>query len=131
MLSLNKLDEVDDLRMLYATEMMPPMPTYMIAAGSLSTIAILLCLSICQYFPRLHILTMLATVGRLSLTLYVAHVIVGMGTLEALGLLTSQSIEVAVLSSLMFCAFSMAFSVVWLRYFKYGPLEWVFRHLSK
>jgi uncharacterized protein len=66
----------------------------------------------------------------LSLTLYVAHVILGMGTLESMGLLINQTINFALLSALIFCICGIVFSVMWLKYFKTGPLEWLFRKVA-
>jgi uncharacterized membrane protein YeiB len=52
-----------------------------------------------------------------------------MGLMEATGTLGGQSIGVSLLWSLGYCIFAVVFSVVWLRYFKQGPLEWLFRRL--
>ncbi|MBA6339357.1 DUF418 domain-containing protein, partial [Colwellia sp. BRX8-7] len=72
----------------------------------------------------------LCQTGQLSLTLYVAHVILGMGTLESMGLLINQTINFALLSALIFCICGIVFSVMWLKYFKTGPLEWLFRKVA-
>jgi uncharacterized protein len=65
------------------------------------------------------------------LTLYVAHVVIGMGVLEATGLLNNQSIQVSLLATLVFSLASIVFSVFWLKHFQTGPLEWVFKKLTR
>jgi uncharacterized protein len=69
----------------------------------------------------------LCQTGKLSLTLYAAHVILGMGVLEFMGLLVKQTINFSLFSILIFCIFGIVFNVIWLKYFKTGPLEWHFR----
>jgi uncharacterized membrane protein YeiB len=68
--------------------------------------------------------------GQLALTLYVAHVIVGMGILEAMGRLEDQSLPYIVTASLVFSAAATAWSTWWRRRHDRGPLEWVMRRLS-
>ena len=81
-------------------------------------------------FPKSNINKWLYKTGQLSLTLYVAHVIVGMGILESIGRLENQTINFSLLSALIFCVCGIVFSVVWLKFFKTGPLEWIFRKVA-
>lgn len=121
---------VEDVRALLGTSPMPPMPQYLLAGGSLALVVILLCLEASERWGDAPVLQALVSTGKLSLTLYVAHVLVGMGTLEAMGWLENQPIERALISTLMFCLAGTAFAVLWLRRFRSGPLEWVFRRLA-
>lgn len=120
----------DDVRALFGTEPMPPMPQYLLAGGGLAVVVIVVCLEVSQRWPESPWLRPFYATGKLSLTLYVAHVILGMGTLEALGRLHDQSIEVALFSALVFCCAGTLFATLWLRRFDSGPLEWVFRRLA-
>ncbi|MFB0999273.1 MAG: DUF418 domain-containing protein [Colwellia sp.] len=36
----------------------------------------------------------------------------------------------ALLSALIFCICGIVFSVMWLKYFRTGPLEWLFRKVA-
>ncbi len=120
-----------DLHALLGTGPMPPMPQYLVAAGSLAIVLIGVCLEISQRWGDAWWLRPLYATGKLSLTLYVAHVLIGMGTLEALGRLEGQSIEFAVVASLIFAVAGVAFSALWLRFFEVGPVEWVFRAVAR
>ena len=119
-----------DLIALMDTEAMPPTPFYCIAASSLAIAIICASVSLLNHIPHSFFIRALISTGRLSLTIYVAHIFIGMGVLEALGFLGQQSIEVAVMSALVFCIAAMAFCVVWLKYFTCGPLEYLFRKLA-
>jgi uncharacterized membrane protein YeiB len=110
---------------------MPPMPLYLLSAGGTAVVVISLCLSFSQRCPSATwILRPLASTGQLALTLYVAHVVVGMGLLELLGLLYEQTLPVALASALFFCVAGVAFATLWCRFAKQGPLEWAMRRIT-
>lgn len=115
---------------LFSTSIIPPLPQYVIAASSLAAAIIMCCLHISEYFYKSRLVIWLQQTGQLSLTLYVAHVIIGMGTLEAIGRLENQTIGFALLSSVIFCISGIVFSVWWLKIFKMGPLERLFRKIA-
>lgn len=119
-----------DIEALLTTTIIPPLPQYMFSATASSVLILMLCLSIPRHWLQTTPLKMLTATGRLSLTLYVAHVLLGMGLLEALGLLQQQSLELALISALLFCLVGVLFSYCWLHRYRSGPLEWLFRKLS-
>lgn len=119
-----------EVEFLFSTSIIPPLPQYIISAGSSAVIVLIGCLYFSDKFPKNKIQKWLCQTGQLSLTLYVAHVILGMGTLESMGLLVNQTIDFSLFSALIFCVCGIAFSVIWLKYFKTGPLEWLFRKIA-
>ncbi len=120
----------EEVTFLFSTSIIPPLPQYIISAGS-SAVAILIgCLYFSERFSESNITKRLFQTGQLSLTLYVAHVIIGMGFLESIGRLENQTINFSLLSALIFCVCGIFFSAVWLKYFKIGPLEWLFRKVA-
>ncbi|KPH64651.1 DUF418 domain-containing protein [Pseudoalteromonas porphyrae] len=116
---------------LLSTSIIPPLPQYMLSATSSSVIVLVGCFYFTDTFQTNKLSHWLKQTGQISLTLYVAHVLVGMGVLESLGLLNNQTIGMALFSALLFCLFSIIFSVCWLNKFKAGPLEWVFKKLIR
>lgn len=120
----------DEVGFLFSTSIIPPLPQYIISAGSSAVIVLIGCLYFSDKFPESKLHKWLCQTGQLSLTLYVAHVILGMGILEYMGLLVNQTINFSLLSALIFCIFGVVFSVIWLKYFKTGPLEWLFRKVA-
>ncbi len=68
--------------------------------------------------------------GQLALTLYIAHLVVGSGMLEGLGLLENQTLPFAVGSAVIFCICVVIFSHFWKKRFERGPLEWGIRRIT-
>lgn len=117
----------EEVKFLFSISIIPPLPQYIISAGSSAVIILITCLYLSERYSESNIIRWLCQTGKMSLTLYVAHVIIGMGILESIGLLENQTVNFSLLSALIFCIFSVIFSVTWIRFFKIGPLEWVFR----
>lgn len=133
----------------FGTAPMPPMPLYVLAGAGTAAAVIAICVTITERArgnvapearsndgaPEAHSrntvwLRPLVATGQLALTLYVAHVIVGMGTLEALGRLGNQSPTFAIGSAAVFCVAAVAFADLWRRHFRRGPVEWLMRRVT-
>lgn len=119
-----------EVSFLFSTSIIPPLPQYIISAGSSAVVVLVACLYFSDKFAKSSVNKWLYQTGQLSLTLYVAHVIIGMGFLEAIGRLENQTINFSLLSAAIFCVCGIVFSVVWLRFFSTGPLEWLFRKVA-
>ncbi|MDM8524138.1 heparan-alpha-glucosaminide N-acetyltransferase domain-containing protein [Desulfococcaceae bacterium HSG8] len=115
---------------LLGTKPMPPMPQYIIASGSLAVLVISLSISLTLRFSGNILINALCKTGQISLTLYVSHVIIGMGFLEAIGRLENQSVEFSVMSSSVFALCSVLFAHLWVSKLGTGPLERVFRRFA-
>lgn len=127
-----QLTHIPEVALLFDTQAIPPYPLYLIAAGSLAVLVITLCITLSEYFANSWLIKALYQTGQFALTLYIAHVFIGMGFMEAMGLFNSpQSIEIAVIYSLGFCVFSIVFALVWSKFLGMGPLERVFRFLAR
>jgi uncharacterized protein len=127
----SSLDDLDDesWRWLFSVEPIPPLPLY-VAAGAGT--AVLVILGSIWLGERLSdgLSEPLVSTGQLALTIYLAHVFIGMGTLEALERLENQSLSWAVTTSLAFSVMAMAFSWGWRRRHDRGPLEWIMRRVA-
>ncbi|MCX7559416.1 DUF418 domain-containing protein [Sulfitobacter sp. F26204] len=119
-----------ELALLVTTEPVPPMPLYMLAGIGAACIVVGLCLLVSDRLARMGLLRLLAPAGRQTLTLYIAHILIGMGTLEALGMLGGQTTAQAVAASLLFCAAATLYAFVWARFFKRGPVEAMMRAIA-
>ncbi|MEM6987636.1 MAG: DUF418 domain-containing protein [Pseudomonadota bacterium] len=119
-----------ELQPLFGSEPLPPTPLYMLSGGATATAVIGACLLIpAQGFNTLWMRALVHT-GQLALTLYIAHVFIGMGTLEALGLLGDQSRAVAITASGMFCVLACVAATLWRAQFSQGPAEWLMRRIT-
>ncbi|MDJ0953994.1 MAG: DUF418 domain-containing protein [Acidimicrobiia bacterium] len=114
---------------LFSVEMLPPMPLYLVAGTATACLVIVGSIWLGDHASA-RVTTPLVHTGQLALTLYVAHVVVGMGILETMGRLEDQSLVFIVISSLAFCAAAIAWSTWWRRRHQRGPLEWVMRRLA-
>lgn len=92
-----------ELEILATTAPIPPMPLYMLAGSGAACFVIGLCLRFSWWFDNVGVLRIVTPAGRQTLTLYIAHILIGMGTLEALGMLGGQSLPSSVLAAFAFC----------------------------
>jgi uncharacterized protein len=87
---------------------------------------------LCARRPDSHVVRALAAVGRLALTNYVGQSVIcgaifyghGLGLIGQL-----RAVQVMMLVLPVF-GIQVAFSALWLRYFRLGPVEWIWRTLS-
>lgn len=119
-----------ELVSLVTTEPVPPMPLYMLAGIGAACIAVGICLLFADRLAAMGILRIFVPAGRQTLTLYIAHILVGMGILEALGMLGGQTVAQAVWASVLFCAFATVYALFWAKWFKRGPIEALMRKVA-
>ncbi|MCA9000398.1 MAG: DUF418 domain-containing protein [Planctomycetes bacterium] len=113
---------------LLMTSCLPPTPAFVLFGMAFATCVISLACSVAESWPRFA--SVWIPTGQMALTLYVAHVLLGLGLLEELGRLEHQSLPFAVGSSVTFYLCAMGFSWLWLRRFRRGPLEALMRKFS-
>ena len=116
-----------ELALLVTTGPIPPMPLYMLAGIGAACAVIGACLLVAESLATMGVLQIFLPAGRQTLTLYIAHVLIGMGTLEALGQLGGQTVAQAVLAAVTFCAAATFYAMIWARWFKRGPIEALMR----
>jgi uncharacterized membrane protein YeiB len=122
--------QLQEIQALFGMGPMPPMPLYMLSSAGTATAVIAVCISVTERFPDAPGLWPFISTGRLALTLYVAHVVVGMGLLGAIGRLKDQSPSFAMGSALTFCLLALLCAHWWCTRFARGPLEWAMRRIS-
>ncbi len=120
---------------LLGTAPIPPVPLYMLAGGGAACLALGACLWLGQQLARRpgmarNCLAVLTCTGRQTLTLYIAHILLGMGILEALGMLGSQSPQSVLLASSLFCTGAVLYANLWSRWFERGPMEMLMRKVA-
>ncbi|QDH78462.1 DUF418 domain-containing protein [Echinicola soli] len=78
------------------------------------------------------LLSPLKYVGRMALSNYIFQSLVGLILFYGLGfsLYEKMSPPMMLLTGILVFAVQMLMSAIWLRYFRYGPLEWLWRVLS-
>lgn len=112
------------------TQPMPPGPAYVLTGTGAACSAIAMCLWVSRRYPG-DWLQPLTAAGRMTLTLYVGHILLGMGTLEWLGLLDgSASLPAVLLWALLFLMLATGAAWLWSWRFARGPLETVMRRIA-
>lgn len=119
-----------ELAQLATTDPIPPMPLYTLAGMGAAAVLIGAAMLASGRLQQLGLLQWVLPAGRQTLTLYIAHILIGMGTLEALGLLGGQSPGAALLAALIFCAAAALYAALWSLVFKRGPVEAAMRALA-
>lgn len=120
-----------ELADLATTSPMPPTFLYITTGIGAGLVTLSLCLLATRTVTAPgRLLGAITASGRQTLTLYIAHILIGMGTLEALGLIGGQSMDHALLASLTFCVSALLFSHFWWRRWSRGPLEALMRRLA-
>ena len=105
-----------DLVIYLGTASIPPGPFYIIAGTGSACVVIGLLLKLWPKIEKLRIGPALTAPGRQSLTLYVAHILIGMGILEEAGLLNGSLNAPQIAGyAVAFCAASSIFALLWSR----------------
>ena len=115
---------------LWAAEPLPPGPVYLLAAGGTAVAVVMLCVGAGLRWPEAVPIRWAAATGQLALTIYFAHVVLGMGTLEEMGRLGGQTLGFALAAAGVFLLVAVVFAVLWRRRFRRGPVEALMRYLS-
>lgn len=112
------------------TQPMPPGPAYVLTGAGAACSAIAACIWVSRRYPG-DWREPLTAAGRMTLTLYVGHILLGMGTLEWLGLLDgSASLPTVLLWALLFLMLATGAAWLWSWRFTRGPLEAVMRRVA-
>ena len=115
---------------LCGTAPMPPGPVYLLTGIGGAMIVIGLSLVAGGRWPGAF-WTVFTPAGRMTLTLYLAHIVVGMGILEALGALDgSRTLPEVAAAASAFLAAGTFLAWLWSRRWRHGPVEAVMRRLT-
>ncbi len=79
-----------------------------------------------------NVLLPLKYVGRMALTNYIIQSIIGLILFSSIGfkLYETLSPSEAFMTAILVFIFQVIFSKIWLKHFKFGPLEWIWRCLT-
>ena len=117
---------------IFGTSAMPPMPFYMLAGAGTASAVIAASVALGERCEGASWIHPFVRTGQLSLTLYVAHVVLGMSILEAVDWMGSaQTLPRALFAAAVFFLVGVVFSYLWLARYKLGPLEAIMRKLTE
>ena len=119
-----------ELQFLFMTDSMPPMPLYFLAASGSALLTIGLCLLVSEKFRESKLYSLIAPAGTQTLTLYVLHIIVGLGFIDAIGFTGTQTSSQAFVAAIIFCILGTIFAFTWSKWFRRGIFESLMRKLT-
>jgi uncharacterized protein len=98
-----------------------------IAMGHIAAIMLLCKIPVLQWLK-----SRLAAVGKMALTNYIMHSVIAMFFFTGVGFGMFGKLQRHELLYVVFSIwlFQLIISPIWLKYFQFGPLEWVWRNLS-
>jgi uncharacterized membrane protein YeiB len=119
------------LQSLFSTAPMPPMPLYLLSGMASSTALITACILLGIQFSKSRVLHGLVQTGKMALTLYMAHILLGVGLIETCfeQELGTFSWHFSLTAALLFNVFSVFFANLWLHFFSTGPFEALMRRV--
>lgn len=119
---------------LFATFPVPPSLFYLLASAGTATLVIVASLLIGRAWGNLLPIKVLVSTGQLALTIYIAHVFIGLYPLllvvEGFGISTAWRLPAAFIASVLFIAVALTFSYFWHKNYKRGPMEALMRLFS-
>jgi uncharacterized membrane protein YeiB len=116
--------EPGTVKALFGTESLPALPLFLLASGGEAVAVIALCVRVATTSRAWQ---PLAATGQMALTWYVAHIVLGLGAVVALGLVASQALPVAAGCGVGFFMVAVVLSWLWKMVSRHGPLEWALR----
>ena len=119
-----------ELQFLFMTDSMPPMPLYFLAASGSAFLIIGLCLLVSEKFRENKIYSLIAPAGTQTLTLYILHIIIGLGFINAIGFTGTQTSSQAFVAAIIFCILGTIFAFTWSKWFRTGMFESLMRKLT-
>lgn len=115
---------------LFNTGPILPNILYILSATGSAIAILIICLNIAEKYTNNWFVTSIVQTGQLTLTHYVSHVFIGIGTLILLNRMEHQSLLFVLLFATAFFIFSIVISVLWRKKFSRGPIEWIMRKLA-
>jgi uncharacterized protein len=119
----------EDAVALFGMSSMPPLPLFLMNAIGFAMLTIGACMRIASRCGDAWPVKLVAAVGRLAFTWYVGHIVIGLGGVMALGW-TQASYGTALAAGVAFFGVAAGVSLVILRRFRTGPLEWLLRRVG-
>lgn len=115
---------------LFGAESMPPLPLYVISAAALATAVIGLGEWITERFPSVALVRALVHTGQLALSIYLLHVIVGIGPFDVWFQLGCLSRSQVFAWWAIFCYLAVLGAHLWRLRFAQGPFEALYRAIG-
>ncbi|MFT6659506.1 DUF418 domain-containing protein [Maritalea sp.] len=119
-----------DAAAIFSTSPIPPGPLYMLNGISTAMLVIGFCLMLPKAIYQNTLIKTLCQTGQQTLTLYIAHIVIGMSMLETFGLIGTTTAPIALWAAIEFVVISAIYVYFWRKRFQRGPLEEIMRRIA-
>ena len=110
----------------------PPAVFFVFSAGATGFIAAMAALTLAERYGEASWMKPLVSTGRMALTIYIGHVLLGLGVLDLAELMVeNQPLFFILFAAAAFTVIATLFSYAWEAYLGTGPLERVMRRISQ
>ncbi|OMC82009.1 DUF418 domain-containing protein [Viridibacillus sp. FSL R5-0888] len=116
---------------LFNTGPILPSILYIISTSGSAFIILIISLYITERFSKSKLVTSIIASGQMTLTHYIAHILIGVSFLEWIGRAEHQSLFFIYSFCIVFYFLCILFSGLWKRKYSRGPAEWLMRYLTK
>jgi uncharacterized protein len=106
------------------------LPLFLCSSVGMAVAVIALSVRVAEMWPSSAWLRPLTAMGQMALTWYFLHIVIGLGTIDALGLTAKETLPVGEVCGVLFFTLAVLTSWVWKAYFAHGPLEWIMRKVA-
>ena len=113
----------------FTTDPWEPMPLFMISAGGTALIVIISFVVCVEQFKDAIWLQPFVAAGQSTLSLYVAHIVIGEMGLKSLKFFNIDACLFPLWGGLLFFSTALLAASFWKKHFQKGPLEWMMRRL--
>lgn len=104
-----------------------PMPLFMVSATGTALVVISLSMILVDKYNQSQWLSPFIAIGQTTLTLYVAHIIVGSFFLQFMEVLEVEIFLLPISATIVFYLGALIFAHHWIKRYQKGPLEWLMR----
>jgi len=113
-------------------DVFPITPLFSISAAASAVLVIITALTISRYRFFARFIGALRNTGKLSLTIYIMHIFIGLGLQKFYAIKPGSALNpvVIIYFTFGFCLCSVFMANIWFKHFTRGPLEWLLRRLS-
>lgn len=122
--------ELQSLIPMFSLGPVPATVLYMITASATATAFIAASIIATKKLANISLIKAINIAGRQTLTLYIAHIYLGMGIMDMLGMLGKTSVSTSIISSILFVFIMAIFCNIWANKFKLGALETMMRKIT-
>jgi uncharacterized membrane protein YeiB len=123
--------DIEEILLWVAIDPWEPMPLFVISAIGTSMAVTILSISVADRFKDSRLIITLSSLGQLTFTLYVTHILLGSAALLIIEIFNWKVYLFTLWGAGLFYAIGLFFAYQWRKYHEKGPMEWAMRRFAQ